>query len=226
MTVEYAYITCETEFSSSIIMVFCRPCHPYDEVRLALCIGHPIVGVLMGQPYFQRLIFLGNCRKLDEIVPEEQPVPMLEILFHHMDVMRADPVCIAFDKPGIKGRGVIAPGGPPEIIVPLSVQDRHHDPLRFFQGGDFHQHVDNGFRGHVGYGGAAEVLDSSDQVMGEAIEKVAFFLLEHPRPCRVVWNNSDIFLHDSLDTLFKGLHGSPSREFTPTSCVRENRRNR
>jgi hypothetical protein len=55
----------------------------------------------------------------DEIVSEQQPIPVFEVTFHHIHMVAADAQPVTFDEPGIERWLIIALGRPPDIVVAL-----------------------------------------------------------------------------------------------------------
>src|SRR3989441_4078411 len=96
--------------------------HPDDEFRLASRVRHPVLRQGGREPKLQDLVFLGHFRLLDQIISEEEPVPVLgEIGLHHVDVVRAfSRARISLDEPCVERRAVVPVCGAPEVIVALS----------------------------------------------------------------------------------------------------------
>ncbi len=102
---------------------------------------------------------------------------MLKMALYHVDVMSSPAAGVTPDKPGIKGRRVIAPGRPPEVVVSLRFQDGHNPAPGLFEACDLHQHIDDRLCSKAGHGGAAEVLDSRDEYTRQTCQQM-FLLFE------------------------------------------------
>src|SRR5262249_17746491 len=95
--------------------------HVRDELVLAVGISHAIVCKFCRQFYFEAFIVARHVRMLNEVIPEQQLIPvLLETFFHHVDVMSTGArLRIALDEPGIERRDIVAVRRAPEVIVAL-----------------------------------------------------------------------------------------------------------
>jgi hypothetical protein len=133
----------------------------------------------------QRLVLGGHLGVPDEVIPEQQPVPMLEMRLNHVDVVRPDPTGVPLDEPGVERRAV-AEGGSPEVVVSLGLQHGDDNRLRTPEACHLHEHVHDGLRRQVRDRRAAEMLDPPDQVARQAGAQVILLPLKEFDPSWVV----------------------------------------
>jgi hypothetical protein len=96
-------------------------------------VGDAVAIVNSGQPDLELSIFPCDFRMPDQEVAEEKPIPVLEVRLHHVDVMRPHPALVPLDEPGIERRRVIAPGGTPEVVVALGLEQRRDSLPRLLE---------------------------------------------------------------------------------------------
>ena len=89
------------------VVPFRRFSNPSDKVTLSLGVCRAVILVCIREFHFEIAIFLGNVWIVNEVVPKEESVPMLEMELNHVDVMRSVPIFITLDKPGIERRSII-----------------------------------------------------------------------------------------------------------------------
>jgi len=75
-----------------------------DKVGLGRCVGHAITVMCLGEPDFETAVLPGNVRMLNEIVPEQESVPVLKMALDHVDVMRSVPALVTLYEPGVERR--------------------------------------------------------------------------------------------------------------------------
>ena len=138
---------------------------------------------------------------LDEEVPEQQPIPVLEIGLDGMDVVRPLAIAVALDEPGVERRSVVSGGRPPEILIALRGQDGDDDALRLVEIAYLEKDVDDRLRCQAGNGRAAEMLDPPERGPRKAIDQVFLLLLEKRRPGRIVLDDLDLFARQPRDLL-------------------------
>lgn len=94
------------------IVPFCLMGHTNDRFGLSSSVGHPVRLRRGGEPIFQRFVFSWDIRVINQIVSEEEPVPMLgKMTLHHVDVVRSRTGAgIPLDEPHIEWRAVIGEG--------------------------------------------------------------------------------------------------------------------
>ena len=95
-----------------------------DELRLSPCVRHSVAGHGRRKPRFEAFVFSRRLGLLDQVVAEEEPVPMLgEIALYHVDVMRSGTgLRVSLDEPRVERRAVVPVRGPRRSLQP-------HKPL-------------------------------------------------------------------------------------------------
>ena len=143
---------------------------------------------------------------LDEVVSEEEALPVLETTLDHMDVMRSPSVLIPFDESGVEGRRVIPEAWTPEVVVSLGLKHRYHPHLGFVERRHLNQHVHNGFCRQVWDRRTPEMLDSPDDITGEARAQVLGLLPKQSRPARVIGYDGNDLPRHAVDLLLQCFH--------------------
>ena len=92
--------------------------YPHDEVGFGAGVGDAVVGIFLSQMEFQVLVLAGSLGVADEVIPKKKTLPVFEVGFDHVDMMSPPAGGIPLNEPGVKGRDIIPPGGPPEVIIP------------------------------------------------------------------------------------------------------------
>jgi len=105
-----------------------------DECRFAVGVCRAIVRIGRGKAHLEGLVLASRRGIADEIVSQQRSVPMLEMAFDHVDVVRARAGHVSPDDPGVPRRDVVAPGRAPEVVVALGFQNGN-DAMRPFAGG-------------------------------------------------------------------------------------------
>ena len=80
----------------------------FYETAFGLCVGNAIIIMCIREFLFYIAVLPGNVWMLNEVVSEKESVPMLELSFNHVDVMRSVPVPIPLYEPSIEWRRVIS----------------------------------------------------------------------------------------------------------------------
>ena len=107
----------------------------------------------------------------NEVVAEEQPVPMLPKYApasNHVDVVGAPAALVAPDEERIPRRNIVIEARTPEVVIALRLQNGRDLGTGGSEGGDLHEQVDDGFGGESGNSRAAEVLDAANESGGKA----------------------------------------------------------
>ena len=134
---------------------------------------------------------------------------------HHVNVVRAHALAVAFDEKGIPRRNVVAEAGAPEVVVILRLENRRNFDARSPEAGHLYEHVHDGFGSESGHRGAAEVLDAPDKSNRQATAKVLRLSPEQIGPVRVVWRDTDFLANGALYAILKGIHFTAAQQGRP-----------
>ena len=74
------------------IAFLCHFGHPHNELGFGLRVRDSVILVRLGQSLLEHAIFACHCGMLDKVVTEQQSIPVLEMMFNHVNVVRSVPV--------------------------------------------------------------------------------------------------------------------------------------
>ena len=149
-------------------------------------------------------LWVGN-----EVVTEQQPVPMLSeraTASDHVYVVSAHAALVAPNEEGVPRWNVIAECGPPEVIIPLCLKNRRNLKAGGAERVNLHEQVYDWLGGKSWDSRAAEVLDTANEPGRQEGAQMLGLLTEKLGPTRIVRDNRDIFTNGSLHAVFKGFH--------------------
>ena len=201
-------------------MGFRLRCDALDECRLAVGVGDAVVRVSGSQISLEACVLLSGLRVGNEVVAEEQPVPMLPKrapASDHVDVVGARAALVAPDEERIPRRNIVSEARTPEVVVALRVQNGRNLGTGGSEGANLHEQVDDGLGGESGNSRAAEVLDAANESGGKAGAQMLGLPVEELGPAGIVRDNGYILAHGSLHTFLKSVHfrGDALSRLTP-----------
>src|SRR4030095_14888974 len=120
---------------------------------------------------------------------------------HHVNVMRPDAPPVALDEEGIPRWNVVAEARTPEILVALSLKNGRNLRPGGAKAGHLNQNVHDRLRRQSGNGGAAKVLNTTDESCGKTRTEGHRLALERIGPAWIVRLDADILADCSLDAL-------------------------